>query len=84
MSYTPDDTLEILRKMRMNLSQLQGQVTDVMNSVAQFAAKLPANEVCYVCPQCGVRKASAEYLVDHLANVHGEVAEPVLDSSEVA
>lgn len=74
MSYTPEDLLEIGKRIRMDLTNAQGKLTAVMEGIAAMPSKNDGAE--FVCPRCEVRKATAEALADHLANVHGE-GEPV-------
>lgn len=50
------DTLELLRKMRMDLTQLQARLTDVIESVAGFPLPQGAGDYqspAKICTDCG-------------------------------
>ena len=65
MTLTPADALELAKKMRMDLTQLQGRLTDLMETLAaQPASDQPR------CPTCGVPVKGPLALAEHLHNSH--------------
>jgi hypothetical protein len=66
---TKRDALELMRLMRMDLTQLQARLSDLMRAVAASDWSEPAADA-FVCEFCGVRKRTVVQLQDHLANVH--------------
>jgi hypothetical protein len=75
VSYSPADLEAIAKKLRMDLSNAQGKLTDLMNGMAELASKLPDQGEKLACPQCGVQfsgtEVGARKLTEHLENVHG-------------
>lgn len=65
----PDDVLELIRLMRMDLTQLQARVTDLAKMLS--ALDLPKGKT-YPCTECvgGLEFASQSQLREHLVNVH--------------
>lgn len=67
---TRSETLELMRLMRMDLTQLQARLSDLMRSVAASDWSEPeARSV--VCSYCGISRRTSAQLADHVANVHG-------------
>jgi hypothetical protein len=67
---TKRDALELMRLMRMDLTQLQARLSDLMRAVAASDWSDDEWVGAFKCPACGVRKHSPAQLADHLANVH--------------
>jgi len=66
---TKNDALELLRLMRMDLTQLQARLTTIKVAVANSDwTDTPADAL--LCPRCGVAKRSERALADHLELVH--------------
>jgi hypothetical protein len=73
---TRNDALELMRLMRMDLTQLQARLSDLMRAVAASDwTDAPAD--AFVCDRCGVRKRSSQALTDHLELVHDVSQTPV-------
>lgn len=69
---TKHDALELLRLMRMDLTQLQARLTTIKVAVANSDWTDTASDAL-LCPRCGVAKRSSQTLQDHLLNVHHEL-----------
>ena len=69
MTVHPDDLFELLRKMRMDCSQLQARITEVAEMLAALDLKAPPD---HQCPRCGVDCDNRLALLDHLVIVHDE------------
>lgn len=65
------DTLELLRKMRMDLTQLQARLTSVIESVASMPVTTE-RRAGYVCPvpTCELPWTTERRLAEHLRVVH--------------
>lgn len=71
---TVPDALELCRKMRMNLTQLQGQLTDVMESLAVLPADAGTPKA--KCGMCGVQMRGPNALAEHVHLSHGGPVPP--------
>ena len=66
---TKNDALELLRLMRMDLTQLQARLTTIKVAVAN-SDWTDTQADALLCPRCGVAKRSERALADHLELVH--------------
>jgi hypothetical protein len=71
LSYSPADLEAIAKKLRYDLTAAQGKLTDLMNGIAELAAKLPSEGNDAKCPRCGVNPPKNTTIDEHLENVHG-------------
>lgn len=71
MSYSPADLEAIAKKLRMDLTNAQGKLSDLMKGTAELSAKLPDQGEGVPCPLCGLRFSSAKRVTEHEENVHG-------------
>ncbi len=68
MTLTPQEALALAQKIRMDLTNAQGKLTDVIEALAALpdtASERP------VCPTCGVRLRGPNSLAEHVYNRHG-------------
>lgn len=63
----PEDMFGLLDKMRMNLTQLQAQVTDMKNMLA--ATELPKPDTI-TCPDCTLELSGPKTLAVHRYQLH--------------
>ena len=69
MTVHPDDLFDLIRKMRMDLTQLQARVTDLANMLAALKLEVPAS---HRCDRCGADFPNELTLLDHRVAVHDE------------
>lgn len=67
MTSTPDEALELLRKIRMDLTNAQAKITDAMNAIASLPQPAKPDSVCH----CGVRTRGPLSLQEHIHTSHG-------------
>jgi len=67
MALTPTDALELARKMRMDLTQLQGRLTDIIEALAAIPANIDTRRVC---PTCGITTRGPTSLEEHIHTAH--------------
>jgi hypothetical protein len=67
LAVSKGDALEQLRLIRMDLTNAQAKLTDVMRTVS--ALNLP-ERAAVPCPVCGIDRRTQSLLDEHLANVH--------------
>lgn len=68
MSTDPGDLRDLLMKIRYDATAIQAKVTDALELLARL--DLPRPPEPFVCEVCGIARATAALLTDHLANVH--------------
>jgi hypothetical protein len=67
LAVSKGDALEQLRLIRMDLTNAQAKLTDVMRTVS--ALNLP-ERATVPCPVCGIDRRTKSLLEEHLVNVH--------------
>ena len=68
MRTRPEELEEQLKRIRYDLTGLQGKVSEALRMVANLT---PVERlVGYPCSHCGVVKNTEQALTDHQANVH--------------
>lgn len=82
MSAPEPAVFEVLRRIRMDLTDAQMKVTEALNMLS--AMNLPVKAPENVCPQCGHGFYGERELAFHLANVHGGPAVPLSEIEEEA
>lgn len=71
MTANPDDIHELLKLMRMDLSQLQARLTDLSKMVATLKLDQPRTWICWIC---GISCPSELVMLDHRVGVHDDPA----------
>lgn len=66
---TPEDALELARKMRMDITQLQARLSDLLEYIANDDRVAPPR---YACDHCGIPFPSRLKLLDHAVLVHDD------------
>jgi hypothetical protein len=77
MGWTIEDLEQQAKRIRYDLTALQGKISDLLTGIGELAKQLPAKPQPYACQECGLTFQSAERRDEHLANVHGWEVTPL-------
>lgn len=68
MTLTPKDAVDLCIRIRMDLTNAQGKLTDVIEALAAIPEPASADRVC---PTCGVKTRGPLSLAEHVHTSHG-------------